>query len=435
MYETFRSVRALLSSYALLLTGTGLFSTLIAIRADIEEFSVSVSGFIMSAYFLGLLLGALHASKLVIRIGHIRAFAVYASVMSTASVLHVLIIDPFAWTLIRGTTGFCMAGMVLITEAWLNERARNEVRGQVLSLYMAIGYACAGISQFILPLADPGQFTLFGIISIIFSLALLPVLMTRSPTPKPVTSQRISLAELYRLSPVATVGVFIAGAANSSLYGLGPLFTRQIGFTLDATSTFMACAITGGLFLQYPIGRLSDRYDRRKVLACVTLATSLASFAVVTNVSIGNMWEQAADAIIGGHTTLYVSAFVYGSLAFTTYSLAAAQANDMSQPDKLMQTAGGLLMAFGTGAIFGPMVGGFIMDHTGPRALFYYLMTINGVLCAFTLYRMRTRHPGRLKRFFIPKPESLYSPETLYNAVRNKLEREQQPGSSAKKDS
>jgi MFS family permease len=419
LYDTFKSVRSLLLSYALLLTGTGLFSTLIAVRADIEQFSVSISGFIMSSYFLGLLLGALYSVRLVIQVGHIRAFAVYASLMSTASIMHVMIVDPYAWMAIRVVTGFCMAGMVLITEAWLNERAANKVRGQVLSLYMGIGYACAGISQFILPLANPAEFFLFGLISIIFSLALVPVLVTRSPSPRPASPERISPLELYRISPVATAGAFIAGAGNSTLYGLGPLFTRQIGLSLESTSTFMASAIIGGLFLQYPVGKLSDRFDRRLILAGTTLATAIAAGAVVLNVSVGNMWQQAANS---GNDVLYITAFIYGSLAFTLYSLAAAQANDLTHPDRLMQTAGGLLIAFGIGAIIGPLLAGFIMDHTGPRSLFVYLMCLNLLLFGFVAYRRKTRQPGRIKRFFIPKPETQYSPETLYNAVRNDVD-------------
>ncbi|MCZ7598627.1 MAG: MFS transporter, partial [Gammaproteobacteria bacterium] len=163
MRETFKSVRALLLSYWLLMLATGLFSTLIAVRTDIESFSVFVTGLVMSSYFFGLLLGALFSAHLVIRVGHVRAFAVYASLMSTASIVHVLVITPPVWMGVRIMTGFCMAGMVLITEARLNERADNKVRGQLLALYMAIGYAGSGLGQFILPLADPAHFTLFGL--------------------------------------------------------------------------------------------------------------------------------------------------------------------------------------------------------------------------------------------------------------------------------
>jgi MFS family permease len=421
--ETLKSVRALLLSYWLLMMATGLFSTLVAVRTDIESFSIFVTGLVMSAYFFGLLLGALFSVHLVIRVGHIRAFAVYASLMSTASILHVLVISPEVWIAVRILTGFCMAGMVLITEAWLNERATNTVRGQVLALYMAIGYAGSGLGQFILPLADPAGFTLFGLVSVIFSIALIPVLITRAPSPRPATMERMSPLEVYRISPLATVGTVISGMLTSSLYGLGPLFIRQLGLSLTATSTFMACAILGGLVLQLPIGRLSDRFDRRKVLAGTAFATAIACMAVIASVTVGNMWQQAAGQPTTG-VFLYITAALYGSLAFTLYSLCAAQANDVTQPDRLLETAGGLLLAYGFGAIIGPLLGGVIMEAAGPHSLFVYLMTLSGGLGAYTLYRMRVRQAGKRKRIFVPKPEHAYSQEPLYNSVRDQMDRD-----------
>ncbi len=423
MKETFKSVRALLLSYWLLMLATGLFSTLVAVRTDIEKFSVFVTGLVMSAYFLGLLLGALFAVHLVIRVGHVRAYAVYASLMSTASIVHVLIITPEVWMVVRVLTGFCMAGMILITEAWLNERADNTVRGQLLALYMAVGFAGSGLGQFMLPIADPAEFVLFGLVSVIFSIALIPVLITRAPSPRPATPARLSPLAVFRISPLATIGTVVSGMMNSSLYGLGPLFTRQIGLPLTATSTFMACSILGGLVLQLPLGRLSDRYDRRRVLAGTCFATAAACGLVIASVSVGSMWQQAAGVVTTG-VSLYVTAAIYGSLSFTLYSLCAAQANDLTEPDKLLQTAGGLLLAYGFGAVIGPLIGGVIMENAGPRSLFYYLMALTGGLGLYAIHRMRVRGPGKRKRIFVPKPETLYSPETLYNSVRDMADRD-----------
>ncbi len=210
---------------------------------------------------------------------------------------------------------------------------------------------------------------------------------------------------------------------NASLYGLGPLFTRQIGLPLTATSTFMACAILGGLVLQVPIGRISDRYDRRKVLTITSFVTAASCLAVIASVSIGNMFEQAAGQTSSG-ISLYITAAIYGSLAFTLYSLSAAQANDVTPPDKLIQTAGGLLIAYGLGAIFGPLLGGFIMEHAGPRSLFAYIMVLCILLGAYVIYRTGVRKSGKRKRVFLAKPETLYSPETLYNSVRNQTDRD-----------
>ena len=392
----------------------GLFSTLLAIRTDIEAFSITVTGFIMSSYFVGLLLGALFSVKLVIRVGHIRAFGVYASIMSTAAIIHVIVIDPLVWAIVRAVCGFCMAGLILITEAWLNERATNKVRGQLLAVYMATGYGFSGLGQFILPLADPAGFKLFGFISIVFSLALVPVLLTRAPSPRAATRERISPLELYRISPVAAVGTFLAGMLNSAFYSMGPLFTRQIGLSLTATSAFMASVILGGLLLQMPIGRLSDRFDRRKVLIGNALVTALACIAVLVTVS--NLAPSNASS---GETgwSLYIAGALYGSLAFTMYSLCAAQANDLTPPDKLIQTAGGLLLAFGTGAIFGPLVGGLFMQLAGPQSLFVYFLILNLGIAGHTTLRLRARKSGQQKRAFVPKPGSLYADQTLFNAA------------------
>ena len=403
----------------------GLFSTLLSIRTDIEAFSITVTGFVMSAYFLGLLLGALFAVKLVIRVGHIRAFGIYASVMSTAAIIHIMFIDPLTWAIIRAICGFCMAGLILITEAWLNERATNKVRGQLLAVYMATGYGFSGLGQFILPLADPAGFKLFGLISIIFSFALVPVLLTKAPSPRAATRERISPLELYRISPVAAVGTFLAGMLNSSFYSMGPLFTRQIGLSLSSTSAFMACVILGGLLLQMPIGKISDRFDRRKVLIGNALATSLACAAVlfaIATLDPANTNEGNAG------WPLYLAGIVYGSLAFTMYSLCAAQANDLTPPDKLIQTAGGLLLAFGTGAIFGPLVGGLFMQLAGAKSLFVYFLLLSLGIAGHTLLRLRARKSGSQKRAFVPKPGSMYADQTLFNsATKSKINEKIEP--------
>lgn len=409
MKATLLSIQSLILSYVLLMLGTGLLSTLVALRSDIESFSVFVTGLIMSSFFVGMLLGAFYSVLLVIRVGHIRAFGVYASIMSTMSILHALGVDPFAWMAVRALTGFCMAGLVLITEAWINERVDNRLRGVVLALYMAVGYASAGLGQFVLPFYDPAGFDLFAFVTVIFSIALVPVLMTRAPSPRPATRERISLSELYRISPVAAVGSFIAGMLNSAVYGLGPLFTSQIGLPLSATSTFMACIITGGLVLQIPIGRVSDRFDRRKVLAAVAFAAAASCAAIIASAGTGGVW-------------LYVAAAVYGSLAFTMYSLCAAQANDLTPPDKLLQTSGGLLIAYGLGAIAGPPLGGLVMGYFGPLSLFMYFMASSAGIGAYTLYRMNVRRPGDAKRTFVPASDALPADQTLYDAACEQVE-------------
>ena len=411
MFATLRTVAALLLSYGLLLMANGLFATLLGVRTTIEGFSTEVVGVIMGSYFFGLLLGARYAVRVVASVGHIRAFAAFASIMSTSALVHVLFIDPLMWLIIRMVSGFCMAGMVMVTESWLNERATNRTRGQILSIYMITNYAAAGCGQFLLPLADPARFHLFSVTSIIFSLALVPVLLTRAAAPQPVKPHPMSLRELYRVSPFGVTGAFAAGLVNATFYGMGPVFAQHIGLTITATSIFMSVVILGGLLLQWPVGRLSDRIDRRRILVAVTFSTSLTCLAI---------------AIVAGRSAtwiLFVLGTMYGSLSFTIYSLSAAHINDLADSSKLMQTASGLLMVYGLGAILGPVLAAALMGQTIPQAMFVYSAIVTGSLGAVGIHRMRQRDVAPRWRF-VPTPETQFSSKQLYAAARDQRDRD-----------
>ncbi|MDX1607476.1 MAG: MFS transporter, partial [Candidatus Competibacterales bacterium] len=359
-------------------------------------------GLIMSGYFLGLLLGGLHAVRIIARAGHIRAFAAFASLMSIAALLHAMLVDPWAWGLMRLLAGFSMAGLIMITESWINERASNVNRGQVLAVYMTVNYAAAGCGQFLLPLADPGEFVLFSVASIVFSLALLPLLLTQAPSPQPVRRQRIPLSALYRISPLGLIGAFSAGLAGPAFHGLGAVFAQKLGLTLAQTSAFMASGILGGLLLQWPLGRLSDRIDRRWVMSAAALGTALASLAIVL--------------VDGRMPALFAAAILFGSFCFTLYSLSASHTNDFAPEGQLVQVAGGLLIAFGIGASIGPLLAGAMMDGLGPRGLFIHIGLVTTGLGLFSLYRM-TQRGVRSKRRFVVKPSLQHSSDELYQAA------------------
>lgn len=249
---TVRSVYSLLLSYGLLLLANGFFGTLLGVRSQIEGFSTSIVGLIMAAYFLGLLQGALRAGMVVAAVGHIRAFAAFASVMSVTALLHVIVVDQIVWCILRFASGFCMAGMIVVTESWLNARSTKRTRGQVMALYMITNYFSAGCGQFLLTLADPALFQLFSIASIIFSLALVPVLLTRSTAPKPPNRDPLNLRELWRTSPLGVFGSFCAGLINASFYSLAPVFAFGLGLGISGTSAFMASVIFGGTAVAIP---------------------------------------------------------------------------------------------------------------------------------------------------------------------------------------
>ncbi len=410
--RTVRSVFSLLLSYGLLLLANGAFGTLLGVRSQIEGFSTGIVGLIMAAYFLGLLQGALRAGNIVAAVGHIRAFAAFASVMSVTALLHVIVVDQIVWCILRFASGFCMAGMILVTESWLNARCTNRTRGQVMALYMITNYFAAGCGQFIIIVADPAEFQLFSIASIIFSLALVPVLLTRATAPNPPKRAPLNLRELWRTSPLGLLGSFCAGLVNASFYSLGPVFAIGLGYSIHSTSMFMASVVFGGLLLQYPVGHLSDRMDRRVVLTMVAVATSVACVGIV----VASEWDPR---------WVFLAGAIYGGFSFTVYSLCAANANDFAAPDKLVQTASGLLTAYGFGAFLGPIVAASFMGYLGPEGLFVMSALVSGFLGVFAVFRMRRRHsPGKeAQSRNITMPGAFTSGE-IYASMRNAMDRD-----------
>jgi MFS family permease len=411
MLVTVRSVFSLLLSYGLLLLANGMFGTLLGVRSQIEGFSTQIVGLIMAAYFLGLLQGALRAGMIVSAVGHIRAFAAFASVMSVTALMHVIVVDQIAWCVLRFVSGFCMAGMIVVTESWLNARCTKRTRGKVMALYMITNYFAAGCGQFLLTVADPARFQLFSVASIVFSLALVPVLLTQATAPRPPRRDPLNLRELWRTSPLGLMGSFCAGMVNASFYSLGPVFALGLGLGIRGTSTFMASVIFGGLLLQYPVGRLSDRIDRRVVLSMVTLATAVACVAIVMVFEWNPKW-------------IYVPAVIYGGLSFTVYSLCAAHANDFAPAEKLVQTASGLLTAYGFGAFLGPIVAAAFMGRLGPEGLFVMSAIVSASLGSFAIYRMRRRAvPKKEDRSrTISMPGGQFTSGQLYSSMRNAMD-------------
>ena len=259
VFSVFRSIFSLLLSYGFLLLANGLFNSLLGLRATLEGVNTSWLGFIMASYFLGLLLGGLFAVRIITRVGHIRAFAVFASLMSTTALLHPLFLEVSQWMLLRLISGFCMAGLIIVTESWLNEATPSHQRGGVLSSYMMVNYMAAGCGQFLLNLGDVGQFQLFSLASIIFSLALIPVLLTKQSAPTIRTDSKLSFGLLAQVGPLAILGVFVAGASNASVHAFAPVYALEVLGDASLIPQFTATLLISGLLLQWPLGRLSDR--------------------------------------------------------------------------------------------------------------------------------------------------------------------------------
>lgn len=409
MFSVFRSIFSLLLSYGLLLLANGLFNSLLGLRATLEGVTTSWLGLIMASYFLGLLLGGLFAVRIIARAGHIRAFAVFASVMSAAALLHPLFLEVSHWMLLRLMSGFCMAGLIIVTESWLNEATPSHQRGGVLSTYMMVNYMAAGCGQFLLNLGDVGQFQLFSLASIIFSLALIPVLLTKQSAPMISTSSKLSFGLLAQVGPLAILGVFVAGASNASVNAFAPVYALEVLGDANLIPQFTATLLISGLVLQWPLGRLSDKIGRGWLMMFVPICISVSAIGVIwtTHYAPGFIWFAVA---------------CYGAFLFTLYSIAVALINDIVGPELRVKIAGAILILYGLGAIIGPIIVGPLMDLVGVQALFIVSAITSALLAALAIYR-RLYQAIFVKPMqpFVAVPSNQYSSEELYLAAREQV--------------
>ena len=376
MIAALYSVSSILIGAAILISGSGLLGTLLGLRAGLEGFANVVIGLIMSAYFVGFFIGSFLCPAIVRRVGHVRAFAMFASIASATAILHALMIDPWAWAGLRVINGVCLVGLFMVTESWLNSMTANERRGQVFSAYVAVTLGAMALGQVFVATADPAGFTLFGVVSILFSLALVPIAFTRIEQPKPVSVPHLGVRYLYEAAPAGVAGAFASGLVGSALWGMAPVFVLQIGLGTTAVAGFMSAAVIGGAVMQWPIGRYSDRHDRRYVLVAISLGGTVLALAALA----ATYWS------VGG---LMASMFVYGGLAFSVYPMSVAFVNDRVAPDHALASSSGMLLVYGVGAAIGPTLGGSAMELFGPRSLFVYFAVVLALVAGFAYYRIR----------------------------------------------
>ncbi|MDT8404962.1 MFS transporter [Sulfuriflexus sp.] len=378
MLRTSLSIISLLLGTAILLIGIGLQGTLIGLRANVEQFPLATTGLVMSAYFFGFVLGAHFCPPLIHRVGHIRAFAVMATIASAAAVAYAIWVDPLIWGLLRVLTGICMVGLYMVIESWLNSVAPSHLRGQIFSIYMAVTLLAMAGGQYLLLLGEVAGFELFGIITILLSLALVPITMTRLQQPELVISARLKLASLYATSPLGVVATLAAGMVTGAFWGMMPLYGESIGLDDLGVAVLMSATITGGVLLQWPIGLLSDHIDRRKVIVMATLIAAVLALL---------------GFLMGQHVTLplYVVAFLFGGFVFSLYGLSVAHVNDHIETDQVLEATRSLLQLYGVGAMLGPSLAGQGMSRFGPGALLLFIALVLGTLLLFALLRMQRR--------------------------------------------
>lgn len=419
MLRPFAAIAALLLAAAILLTGNGLQATLLSVRGNIEGFPTALIGALMSAYYAGFILGCRFNPAFIKSVGHIRTFVALASVASAATLLHPLFVNLAGWAILRAVSGFCFAGLIMIIESWLNERATNKDRGQILSVYRVVDLSATTIGNALLATANPAGFELFAMISILLSLALVPIALTRSPAPRPIETARLDIPLLFKVSPVAAVAAPMIGLGNAAFWSVGPVYAQQLGYDKSIIAAFMSTVVIGAATLQWPLGWLSDRIDRRLVM-----------------VGSGTLGAAAALALAeyGSQSELYLLALgaLFGAFIIPMFGLTAAHANDHAAPGAAVQTNGGLLLLHGCGSVVGATLGGLVMSSFGPGAVFNYIAIVYIVLMAFCLYRIMARAPAppEAKTPFVPVPKSA-APTVFEIAEEDENEEEQAPAEAA----
>lgn len=373
-------VSSVLGGTALLMLGTSLLSILLPLSLSRSGFSTEIVGFVMSAYYGGLVLGAVYCMRIIARIGHIRAYACFAAITCASVLAHPMWVDPFFWIGLRLITGFCLAGLFAVLESWLNHSSANETRGRVLSIYLMTTYVSITGGQLLVNLWDAWQFMPYMVGGLVVSLSLVPVVMTHSEAPDISQSEHLSAKELFKISPLAVVGCVCSGLVLGGFYGMGAIYAKLIQFDQWGVSVFLSSMVVGGFLLQFPIGRISDKLDRRTVMAvCMLLATGLCAAAVFVPRFSSEIWPMAIIAALCGGPFSVI------------YPLSTGQAYDYLPKERYVAAAGGLLLSYAVGATAGPIVVSFVMGHLGAPAFFGFFALICGLLCLFVVYRMRVR--------------------------------------------
>lgn len=361
----------------LLMIGNGLQGTLLGIRGGIEGFSTFQMSIVMSAYFLGFLGGSLITPGMIQRVGHVRVFAALGSFISAVLILYPTFADPWAWAILRVIIGFCFCGVYVTAESWLNNQATNKTRGLLLSIYMITQMAGVVTAQYLLILGDPSGFVLFVVPSVLVSISFAPILLSVAPSPDFSTRKAMGFVRLFRTSPTGCVGMFLAGGVFSAMFGMSAVYGSLKGLSIPQISTFVASFYIGGLAMQFPVGWISDRMDRRQLIMIVSGLGALAAAGAV-------VFSDAYGALL-------VAGFLVGGFVNPLYALLIAYTNDYLQPDEMAGASGGLLFINGIGSVLGPLALGAAMGAFGTRGYFATIVALLFVLTAYGAWRATRR--------------------------------------------
>lgn len=369
------SLSALIMSIVLLVSGNAFLMTLLGIRLSIEAVSPDIIGWILVCYSIGFVLGTLYVHKIIGRVGHIRAFAVFAATSAVAALLYPMAVSELFWAVLRVVSGFSIAGVLVVIESWFSSRATNANRGALFAVYQIVFYLSAAGGQLIVNVGDPANFMPFSLAAILLTLALLPLSLTRMEAPVIEQVHRISFFTLARESFSGVAGALICGVMIGGFYALGPVYATLVGLDVAKTSTFMASAIVAAMLLAWPLGRLCDHFDRRRVMFCIALLAAGAA-GVVGMVGAANP----------GMLTLFVGLFT--GLSASLYPVAVAITNDRMESNRIVAASATLLLSYGVGSVIGPIVMAELINLLGPSGLFFGNVGFLLLLAVITSYRI-----------------------------------------------
>ena len=403
MGKLLKSSWALFTGYFVLMVAHGFQGNLLGVRSVVEEFNVISVGAMMSGYFVGYFAGANIIPKLVGKVGHIRVFAAFASMASLSILIHAVFVNPITWTLGRFVTGFSIVAIFIVMESWLNDRANNRTRGQLLSIYMFITLVGISLGTLLLNFSSPEKYEPFILISLLLSLALIPILLTKRKAPKFKKLGFIDIKGLYKISPLATISMFCTGIIHSALFSLGAVYAAAMNFTIFEISLLLfLVTVSGGIF-QWPIGYYSDKSDRRVIIIFCSLLASLFAFLSIfaSGTSLENMYLATSVGVDKIMFFVYVS--LYAGMCIPLFTLNLAYINDYIPKEKFVAAGGGMQIIFGIGAMTGPIICSLLMNKFGTNGFFIHLLFFNLIIGAFGLYRIT-------KRTYKDNPESTFTP-------------------------
>ena len=412
MIKIIKNSWALFTGFGIIVVSHGFQGNLLGIRSVIENFNFIATGIMMSAYFVGFFIGATVVPRLVTKVGHIRVFAAFASMASLSSLVHVVFVDPYVWIFARFLTGFSMIGIFIIVESWLNDRANNKTRGKVLSLYMLVTYVGMALGNLLLNVSNPRYYEPFILISLLFSIALIPILLTKRKPPKFRKNSAIKIKELFKISPFGTVSMFCTGFIFAPIFSLLSVYAVTMKLGIFETSLLLVGVMLAGALFQWPIGSLSDKFDRRKIIIGSSLAAIIFSLSAIFVSGIGNslpnLFIESTVSFNYFSTTmdktrLFIFIILLAGVTLPLFSLNLALVNDYIPKEKFVAAGSGLNIIFGLGAMAGPIMCSILMHFLGPNGFFVHLLIFLFVIIVFGFYRLGQREIEN-------NPESTFTP-------------------------